>query len=49
MNNSNEKIGTQHANSPQDESMERANQAFNKIKQEVQDMIQGNEQEDKME
>lgn len=36
-------------NSPQDESMKRANQAFDKIKQEVQGMIQGNDQTDKME
>ncbi len=49
MNENHESIKEPNTHSIQDEALKRANQTFDKIKQEVQDMIHGNEQADKME
>ncbi|WP_338469506.1 hypothetical protein R4Z10_11810 [Niallia sp. XMNu-256] len=49
MNENYESKNEQNTHSLQDEAMERANQTFNKIKQEVQDMIHENGQAENME
>ncbi|WP_428908369.1 hypothetical protein [Niallia sp. Krafla_26] len=49
MNKYRENADQQNDHSIQDEAMKRANQRFNKIKQEVQEMIQKNEHSDPME
>lgn len=49
VNENNESIDVQNANSIQDEAMNRANQTLNKIKEEVKNLIEENEQANKLE